>query len=113
MAGHSRPSQQSLGLTLTLGRVTHIKCYHCYQKCFIDQMVLLVLNGRLGHTSLIDRARGRRRTSSVCKYESTPELLGFLGMPGAGMHGEMEELPWGLLRLGPAQGAAGCRAGRA
>src|SRR6185437_14859360 len=28
----ARPSQQSLGLTLTPGRVTHIKCYHCYLK---------------------------------------------------------------------------------
>src|SRR5215472_11477370 len=26
----ARPSQQSLGHTLTLDRVPHIKCYHCY-----------------------------------------------------------------------------------
>src|SRR5690242_9914140 len=44
--------------------------------------MLLVLNGHLGHTSLIDRARGRGRTSSVCKERSAPALLGFLGNAG-------------------------------
>ena len=41
--------------------------------------MLLVLNGHLGRTSLIDRARGRAQTSSVCKERSAPALLGFLG----------------------------------
>src|ERR1700745_1566122 len=69
--------------------------------------MLLVLNGHLGHTSLIDRARGRCRTSSGCEARSTPALLGSLENVGVSVLHRYPDNGGASLGLGEARPRTG------